>query len=188
MKTSHVDTLLQSVNTLYVQRPDGFVVGDGTWTIYDPRVAEAIAAKLAPPQLVQYSLRTLVFEKRGKRWHLTRKRGPDLVERLHRFASSSEAGRVLDLEDTGLIVRDRFGRDDWRDLVVLHDHQTLRFADRRLFDALLSVFPGSCLAAEKQWHIGQHAPIVFHDFGDVLAVLESVVYTGDATRHIYPVA
>ncbi len=189
MKTSHVDTLLQSVNTLYVQRVDKLLVSDGTWTIYDDRTAEAIVSKVAPPDLVSNSNRAAVFKRRRRadRWDLSRGRGPDLMDPLRRFEAAAEALRVLDIEETGLIVAEQVGKE-LRDLVVLHDRQTLRFAERRTFDILRSTFPGVCLAAEKEWHVAQNAPIVFHDFGDVVAILSSVVYTGNASRHIYPVA
>lgn len=191
MKVSDVETLLHSHVLLYVQRPDGLVVSNGTWTIYDDRTAEVILAHVTPPDFIVQSHRSssMVFQRgKGSRWTLTRSRGPNLVEYLRRFEEAVEAGKVLDLVDTGLIVRDRFGQNDCRDIVVLHDRQTLRFVDRKVYDVLIELFPGSGLAAEKQWHIGQRSPIVFHDYGDVLATVESVVYTGDAVRHIYPVA
>src|SRR5690606_37640308 len=114
-KVSDVETLLQSSNVLYVQRPDGLVVSNGTWTIYDDRTAEVILAHVTPPDFIVQSHRSssMVFQRgKGSRWTLTRSRGPNLVEYLRRFEEAVEAGKVLDLVDTGLIVRDRFGQND----------------------------------------------------------------------------
>lgn len=182
-----ISTLLRDVQEVYVQKGAvGIIVASPHWCIYEPQAAAAIVAKITPPDLVTQEGRSMVFRRlTGAKWKLVHKRGDDLRRPRDEFIAAAEAGQVLDLEDLGIVLRDRFA-GQWRDLVLLSDGEGFRFAFRDHFDALAELFPGAGLAGEKQWHDTQARPIVFHDFGSILAALSPTVYTGTATRFIYP--